>query len=75
MNDLEEAILLQAELMELRADPDCAAEGVVVEARLEPGSGAVATALVKRGTLRVGDYVAAGERFGRIKAMTSVRSS
>lgn len=71
MEELEETIMLQAELMELRADPDCAAEGVVVEARLDRGLGPVATVLVKRGTLRRGEYVAAGMRYGRVKAMVS----
>jgi translation initiation factor IF-2 len=71
MEELEEAILLQAELMELRADPNCWAEGVIVEARLDTGLGAVSTVLIKRGTLRVGDHFSAGQRCGKVKAMRS----
>ena len=66
---LEEAIVLQAELMELSANPDRAAQGAVVEARLEHGRGAVATVLVTRGTLRVGDIFIAGAEWGRVRAL------
>ncbi|MDE0392041.1 MAG: translation initiation factor IF-2 [Rhodospirillales bacterium] len=69
LDRLEEAILLQAELLELTANPDRAAEGVVIEAKVDRGRGAVATVLVQRGTLRVGDIVVAGAQWGRVRAM------
>ncbi|MCW5939014.1 MAG: translation initiation factor IF-2 [Fimbriimonadaceae bacterium] len=67
---LLEMILLQAEVMELRADPKGALEGVVIEAKLEKGRGPVATILVEEGTLKVGDVVVVGTTWGKIKAMT-----
>jgi len=70
LDKLEEAILLQSEVLELKANPDRSAEGVVVEANLETGRGAVATLLVQRGTLNVGDIVVAGAEWGRVRAMT-----
>ena len=69
LDKLEEAILLQAELLELTANPGRAAEGVVIEAKVDRGRGAVATVLVQRGTLRVGDIVVAGAQWGRVRAM------
>ena len=69
LDKLEEAILLQAELLELSANPDRAAEGVVIEAKVDRGRGAVATVLVQRGTLNVGDIVVAGAQWGRVRAM------
>ena len=69
LDKLEEAILLQAELLELTANPDRAAEGVVIEAKVDRGRGAVATVLVQRGTLRIGDIVVAGAQWGRVRAM------
>ncbi len=69
LDKLEEAILLQAEVLELKSNPDRAADGVVVEARLESGRGAVATLLVQRGTLAVGDIVVAGREWGRVRAL------
>jgi translation initiation factor IF-2 len=69
LDKLEEAILLQAEILEIRANPDRSAEGVVVEAKLETGRGAVATVLVQRGTLRVGDIVVAGPEWGKVRAL------
>jgi translation initiation factor IF-2 len=69
LDKLEEAILLQAELLELKANPDRAADGSVVEARIDTGRGPVATVLVKRGTLRVGDTFVAGGQWGRVRAM------
>ncbi len=69
INDLLEMILLNAEVMELRANPNRAAKGVVVEARLDKGRGAVATILVQNGTLRTGDIVIAGTSVGRVRVM------
>ncbi|MEM7610869.1 MAG: translation initiation factor IF-2 [Pseudomonadota bacterium] len=66
---LLEAVLLQAEVMDLKAIPDGHARGVVVEGSLEKGRGAVATVLVQSGTLNQGDYILAGEEYGRIRAM------
>ena len=73
LDKLEEVILLQAELLDLKANPNRAAEGVVIEARLERGRGTVATVLIQRGTLSVGDIVVAGGEWGRIRAMTDDR--
>jgi translation initiation factor IF-2 len=69
LDRLEEAILLQAEVLELRANPDRPAEGVVIESKLDHGRGAVATLLVQRGTLRLGDIVVAGGEWGRVRAL------
>jgi translation initiation factor IF-2 len=69
LDKLEETILLQAELMDLKANPDRSAEGVVVEAKMEQGRGSVATVLVQRGTLRVGDIFVAGDEWGRVRAL------
>ncbi len=68
--ELLEKILLQAEIMELKADPKGTMAGVVIEAKLEKGRGPVATILVDEGTLRIGDAVIVGSTYGRIKAMT-----
>ena len=73
LNDLIEAILLQAEVLDLRANPDRTAEGVVIEAKLDRGRGSVATVLVKRGTLRRGDIVVAGDAWGRVRALVNER--
>ncbi|WP_420345982.1 translation initiation factor IF-2 [Pelagibius sp.] len=73
LDKLEEAILLQAELLELKANPDRVAEGVVVEAKLERGRGSVATVLVQRGTLQVGDIFVAGSEWGRVRALVNDR--
>ncbi len=70
LDKLEEAILLQAELLDLKANPDRSAEGTVVESRLDRGRGPVATVLVQKGTLRAGDIVVAGAEWGKIRAMT-----
>jgi translation initiation factor IF-2 len=67
---LIEALLLQAEILELEASPDAPAKGVVVESSLERGRGSVATVLVQNGTLRQGEMVVAGGFFGKIRAMT-----
>ena len=69
LDKLEEAILLQAEVMELRANPDRVAEGIVVEAKIDRGRGPVATVLVGRGTLRVGDTFVVGNAWGRVRAL------
>ncbi|MCQ2562254.1 MAG: translation initiation factor IF-2 [Alphaproteobacteria bacterium] len=69
MDKLEEAILLQAELMDLKADADMYASAYVVEAKMEKGLGAVATVLMRQGTLSVGDVFVVGETFGRVRAL------
>jgi translation initiation factor IF-2 len=66
---LLEAIVLQAEVLELRANPDRPAEGVIVEAKLERGRGPVGTALIQRGTLKLGDIIVAGAAWGRVRAL------
>lgn len=66
---LLEAVLLQAEMLELKAPSDIPAQGVVIESRLDKGRGAVASLLVQRGTLRRGDIVLAGVNYGRVRAM------
>jgi len=66
---LIEKILLQAELLELRANPDRAAEATVIEAKLDKGKGPLATVLVNRGTLKVGDILVVGTQSGRVRAM------
>ncbi len=71
LDTLIEKILLQAELLELKANPDRAAEGRVIEAQLDKGRGAVATILVGRGTLKVGDIFVVGEQSGRVRAMVN----
>ena len=69
VDELLETLALQAELMELKAPASCDARGLVVEARLERGRGAVATILVQRGTLRRGQVIVAGQVYGRVRAM------
>jgi len=71
LEELKEAIQLQAELLELKANPDRSAEGVVVEAKLDKGRGPVATVLVQRGTLKVGDIFVAGAQWGRVRALVN----
>ncbi|HEY5072788.1 MAG TPA: translation initiation factor IF-2 [Caulobacteraceae bacterium] len=73
LEDLIEAILLQAQVMDLRANPERTAEGVVIEAKLDRGRGAVSTVLVKRGTLKRGDIVVAGASSGRVRALLNER--
>jgi translation initiation factor IF-2 len=73
LDKLEEAILLQSEILELKANPDRPGTGSVIEARLERGRGAVATLLVQRGTIRVGDIFVAGTEWGRVRALVTDR--
>ncbi|UEM03543.1 translation initiation factor IF-2 [Skermanella rosea] len=75
LDRIEEAILLQAEILELRANPNRAAEGVVIEAKLERGRGSVATVLIQRGTLSVGDIFVAGAEWGRVRALVNDRGA
>lgn len=69
IHDLLEMILLVAEMQELKANPDRFARGTIIEAKLDKGRGPVATVLVQKGTLRVGDAVVAGTAYGRVRAM------
>ncbi len=73
LDHLIEAVLLQAEVMDLKANPDRIADGTVIEAKLDRGRGAVSTVLVKRGTLKRGDIVVAGSSFGRVRALLNER--
>lgn len=73
IDDLLENILLVAEVMELKANPNRYAEGVVIEAQLDKGRGPVCTVLVQKGTLRIGDTIIAGTAFGKVRAMTNER--
>ncbi|MFC3099970.1 translation initiation factor IF-2 [Altererythrobacter lauratis] len=73
LDDLIEKILLQAELMELKANPDRLADATVIEAKLDKGRGPVATVLVNRGTLKVGDTFVAGTQSGRVRALIDDR--
>lgn len=69
LDKLLELIQLQAEILDLKANPDRAAEGIVIEAKLDKGRGPVATVLVQRGTLKGGDIVVAGSEWGRVRAL------
>ena len=69
LDELLEAIALQAEILELNANPDRAAQGAVIEAQLDVGRGPVATVLVQRGTLRRGDIFVVGEQWGKVRAL------
>mgnify|MGYP000353010160 CR=1 FL=1 len=73
LDELLEAIALQAEILELKANPDRAAEGAVIEAQLDVGRGPVATVLVQKGTLRQGDIFVVGEQWGRVRALINDR--
>jgi len=73
IDQLLEMILLQAEVMDLKASPDKRAQGTVVEARLDKGRGPVATVLVQQGTLKIGDPIVAGVHMGRVRSMTDDR--
>ena len=69
IDKLEETILLQSEMLDLKSNPNRAAEGVIVESRIEQGRGAVATVLVQRGTLKMGDIFVAGSESGRVRVL------
>ncbi|HUZ14379.1 MAG TPA: translation initiation factor IF-2 [Caulobacteraceae bacterium] len=73
LDDLIGAILVQSEVMDLKANPDRTADGVVIESKVDRGRGAVATVLVKRGALRRGDIVVAGANWGRVRALLNER--
>jgi translation initiation factor IF-2 len=73
VDELLELILLTADLLELKADPDLAAQAVVLEARKDPGRGSVATVLVQDGTLRIGDVFVSGSTWGKVRSMTDER--
>ncbi len=75
IDDLLETILLQADVLELKANPDALASGFVIEANLDKGRGPVATVLVQRGTLKPGDSVVAGESYGRVRALIDPHGS
>ncbi|MHC5655125.1 translation initiation factor IF-2 [Stappia sp. ICDLI1TA098] len=74
LDKLLEMILLQSEVLELKANPDRTAEGIVIEAQLDKGRGPVATVLVQKGTLKVGDILVAGSEWGRVRAMLDENS-
>ncbi len=71
LDKLLETIGLQAEILDLKANPDRPAEGTVIEAKLDRGRGPVATVLVQRGTLHPGDIIVAGAEWGRVRALVS----
>ncbi len=73
IDDLLETIILQADVLELKANPDTSASGFVIEANLDKGRGPVATVLVQRGTLHTGDIVVAGTSYGRVRALINPR--
>ena len=75
IDDLLETILLQADVLELKANPDALASGFVIEANLDKGRGPVATVLVQRGTLKPGDTVVAGTSYGRVRALIDPRGN
>ena len=75
LDKLLETILLQSELLELKANPNRTAEGVVIEAKLDRGRGSVATVLVQAGTLNTGDIVVAGDEWGRVRALIDDRGA
>ena len=75
IDELLEMVLLQADILELKANPDAHAFGVVIEAKLDKGRGPVATVLVQRGTLRVGDALVAGTSYGRVRALVDPKGS
>ncbi len=74
VDDLMEKVLLEAEMLELKANPNRSATGSIIESSLDKGRGYVATVLVSNGTLKVGDIVLAGTSYGRVKAMFNERN-
>ena len=76
ISDILEMILLEADMLELKANPDLPAHGTIIEAKLDKGRGPVATVLVDRGTLHIGDSILAGTTYGKVRAMvtTGVKS-
>lgn len=64
-------ILLEADMLELKANPDLPAHGTIIEAKLDKGRGPVATVLVDRGTLHIGDSILAGTTYGKVRAMST----
>lgn len=75
IDDLLETILLQSDVLELKANPDATASGFVIESKLDKGRGPVATVLVQRGTLNPGDVVVAGQSYGRVRALVDPRGN
>lgn len=75
IDDLLETILLQADVLELKANPDAPASGFVIEANLDKGRGPVATVLINRGTLHTGDVVVAGTSYGKVRALVDPRGN
>lgn len=73
LDKLQDAILLQAEMLELKANPERKAEGVVVEAKIDKGKGAVTSVLIQKGSLKIGDIVVAGEAYGKVRKMMNDR--
>lgn len=73
IQELLEMVILDTEILELKADPDRKARGLVIEAKLDKGRGTVATLLVQKGTLKVGDHIAMGESYGKVRAMLNDR--
>jgi len=71
LDKLEEGILIQAEMLDLKANPDRTAEGAVIEAKVDKGRGIVATVLVQKGTLKIGDIIVAGATWGKIRALVN----
>lgn len=75
IEELLEMVLLQADVLELKANPDRMARGIVIEAKLDKGKGPVSTVLVQKGTLHIGDHIAAGANYGKVRAMTDDRGN
>ncbi|PHR60635.1 MAG: translation initiation factor IF-2 [Robiginitomaculum sp.] len=75
LEELAEAIALQAEILDLKANPNREADGLVIESKIEKGRGPVATVLIKRGTLKPGQIIVAGEYWGKVKAITNERNA
>ena len=71
VSDLLDMVILDTEILDLKANPDRKARGLVIEAKLDKGRGTVATLLVQKGTLKVGDFIAMGESYGKVRAMSN----